>query len=302
MIATRAPAFATATQTMLPLDRASVLVDGAVTEPRLNHPEGVAVGPDGFIWCGTETGRLLRIPSSGATIEVMADTGGFILGLAFEADQALYACDLHDKAVYRLDLNDYSLQRFTKPGISLPNYPLVDAAAGKLFVTDSRKLSAPGPAVWAYDLTTGDGKPWYTEPLDFANGLAMRSGERALYVSETFARCITRIPINKDGRAGVATSFVRDLPGLPDGLAFDSQDNLVIACYEPSRLLRVSPDGTDVQVLIEDPTAHVFCHPTNVAFADDILYSANLGRWHLTKVHMDIGAPPLWFQTVTEPT
>ena len=155
-----------------------------------------------------------------------------------------------------------------------------------------------GPGVWAYDLATGEGYLWYDRPMQFANGLAMRDGDNALYVCETFTPGITRIAIEDDGSAGAATVFADDLPGLPDGIAFDQDGNLVVGCYEPSRLLRIARDGARTDILIEDPTAHVFCHPTNVAFDGTALYTANLGRWHITRVEMDIGAPPLWKTSV----
>ena len=40
---------------------ARVFFDGIFTEPRVAHPEGVAVHADGSVWCGTEWGDLLRI-------------------------------------------------------------------------------------------------------------------------------------------------------------------------------------------------------------------------------------------------
>lgn len=284
--------FATADTTLLPLDRAEVHFDGIFSSPKLSHPEGVAVGPDGWVWAGNQDGDVLRISPDGTHMERMASTGGFALGLAFDGDRALFVCDLRHAAVFRLDLAQGDLTRFTAPGIVIPNYPLVDRARGRLLVSDSHASGTPGPGIWAYDLATGDGGLWYDKPLSFANGIAMRGD--AVYVCETFARCITRIPVEPDGRAGTAEVFAGDLPGLPDGIAFDRMGQLVVGCYEPSRLLRLSPDGTRCDVLIEDPTAHTFAHPTNVAFDGDRLYTANLGRWHVTRVAMDVGAPPLW--------
>ena len=46
---------------VLPMSAARVFFDGIFTEPRLAHPEGVAVHRDGSIWCGTERGELIRI-------------------------------------------------------------------------------------------------------------------------------------------------------------------------------------------------------------------------------------------------
>ncbi len=286
--------FASADAPLLPPDRASVFFDGIFSEPKLSHPEGVAVGPDGWIWAGNQDGDICRISPDGAVIERVASTGGFALGLAFDGDRALFVCDLKHAAVFRLDLTTGTLARFTDAGIRIPNFPMVDRARGRLLVSDSHASGTPGPGVWAYDLASGAGGLWFAADLNFANGLAMRPGEDAVYVCETFAPGITRIPILADGAAGSVETFARDLPGLPDGIAFDEAGNLVVACYEPSRLLRISPDGTNCQVLVEDTTAHVLCHPTNIAFAGPALYTANLGRWHLTQVAMDIGAPPLW--------
>lgn len=279
---------------ILPVDRAEVFFDGVFSDPKLSHPEGVAVGPDGWIWAGNEDGDICRIAPDGSCLEKVASTGGFALGLAFDGDRALFICDMKHAAVFRLDLTTRKLSRFTKDGIRIPNFPLVDRTSGRLFVSDSFASGAQGPGVWAYDLDSGAGGLWYDAPMNFANGLAMRDSDAALYVCETFAPCVTRISILPDGSPGAATPFAADLPGLPDGIAFDGQGNLVVGCYEPSRLLRISTDGQRTDLLIEDDTAHVFCHPTNIAFDGDALYAANLGRWHITRVSMDIGADPLW--------
>lgn len=286
--------FSTSSSPALPLDRARVFFDGTFTDPKLSHPEGVAVGPDGWIWAGNQDGDICRVSPDGQRMERMASTGGFALGLAFDGDRALFVCDLRHAAVFRLDLATGGIDRFTPPGIRIPNYPLVDRARNRLLVSDSHASGVAGPGVWSYDLGTGEGGLWYDRPLNFANGLAMRAGEDALYVCETFDAAITRIPIGADGAAGEPEPYATELPGLPDGIAFDESGALVVGCYEPSRLLRVPPGGGKAEVLIEDPTAHVFCHPTNIAFDGTALYTANLGRWHLTRVEMDRGAPPLW--------
>lgn len=284
-------------EAILPVERASVLFDGTFSAPKLSHPEGVAIGPDGWIWTGNQDGDILRISPDGATMESVGSTGGFILGLAFDGDRALFVCDLKHTAVFKLDLADNKLTRFTAPGIRIPNFPMVDRPFNRLLVSDSHASGRPGPGIWSFDLDTGEGALWYDLDLDFANGLAARPDDDAIYVCETFAHRVTRIPVLNDGSCGKATTFAGNLPGLPDGIAFDAEGNLIVGCYEPSRLLRISPDGGRTDLLIEDHTAHVFCHPTNVAFNGKDLYTANLGRWHISHVKMDIGAPPLWSQT-----
>jgi gluconolactonase len=291
--------FATAQSTVLPIRRAAVFFDGVFSEPRLQHPEAVAVGPDSWIWCGSENGEILRIAPDGSRIELVARAGGFTLGLAFDADRALFFCDNKDRAVYRLDLASRGVARFTPPGIRIPNYPVVDARRRRLLISDSYDFANSGPGVWAYDLETGEGRLWYSEPMTFANGMALAPSGDALFVCETFARRITRIVIGDNGLAAGAGVFAENLPGLPDGIAFDVSGNLFVGCYEPSRILRVAADGRKAEVYIEDPTAHLFSHPTNIAFDGADLFAANLGRWHITRIASDTRAPPLW-RTVAE--
>jgi hypothetical protein len=64
-----------------------------------------------------------------------------------------------------------------------------------------------------------------------------------------------------------------------------------VACYEPSQVLRLEPDAA-VTVVARDPTAHLLCHPTNVAFRGRTLLAANLGRWHLTSIDIDLEFHP----------
>jgi sugar lactone lactonase YvrE len=203
--------FATAQSTVLPIGRAEVFFDGVFSEPRLQHPEGIVVGPDGWIWCGNENGEILRIAPDGSRVELVTRAGAFTLGLAFEGDRALFFCDNKDKAVYRFDLASRQVARFTRPGIRIPNYPVVDASWRRLLVSDSYDFTGPGPGVWAYDLKTGEGGLWYGEPMTFANRMALTPSGEALFVCETFARRIARIAIDGSGAAASVSIFANDL-------------------------------------------------------------------------------------------
>lgn len=278
----------------LDASRATVFFDGTFSAPRLQHPEGVAVGPDGFIWCGSENGQILRITPDAGTIEEVASTGGFALGLAFDGGRALFVCDLMHAAVFRLDLASRRLERFTPPGIRVPNFPVVDGRRGCLYVSNSHGPAEPGPGVFRYDLLTGKGGLWAKGPFLFANGMALDVTGANLFLCETFARRVLRIPIGTDGSPGAPEPHASDLPGLPDGLAFDSQGALFVGCYEPSRILRIPPGGGTAEVYVEDTTAHVLAHPTNIAFDGASLFAANLGRWHITRIDTDTAATPLW--------
>jgi hypothetical protein len=36
--------------------------------------------------------------------------------------------------------------------------------------------------------------------------------------------------------------------------------------------------------LIRDEEAHLHCHPTNLAFRENVLFTTNLGCWHITAI------------------
>jgi len=106
---------------------------------------------------------------------------------------------------------------------------------------------------------------------------------------------VERIPIRPDGSPGKRSVFVRLPKSLPDGLAFDVRGNLYVSCYTPNRIYRVTPDRK-VSILIEDWEAHTLSNPTNIAFGGPRLrdlFTANLGRWHITRIDARIQGAPL---------
>jgi sugar lactone lactonase YvrE len=283
------------TETVLDESAAKVFYDGLLTEPRLDHPEGLAVHRDGSVWCGGERGQIYRIEADGSSMEQVASSEGFSQGMAFDKEDNLYICDLKHAAVMRLDAKSGEYEKFAEGAderdIKIANYPAF-GPDGKLYVSDSHTFKEPGPGIFRFS-SDGSGELWYDEPINFANGLALGSDGAHLYVAETFGHAIFRIPIEEDGSAG-AREEVAHLPGvLPDGLAFDAAGNLYVACYEPSQVLRVASDGT-VVCLIRDEEAHLFCHPTNLAFRDDVLFTTNLGRWHITTIETEAEGLPLY--------
>lgn len=283
------------TDTVLDASAASVFYDGLLTDPRLDHPEGLAAHRDGSIWCGGERGQIYRIESDGSSMEQVASSDGFSQGMAFDKENNLYVCDLKHAAVMRLDAKSGEYEKFADGAdgrsIKIANYPTF-GPDGKLYVSDSNAFKEPGPGIFQF-ASDGTGQLWYDQSIDFANGLAFSPDGSYLYVAETFGNSVFRIPVEEDGSAGEREE-VASLPGvLPDGLAFDISGNLYVGCYEPSRVLRITTEGV-VETLIGDEEAHLFCHPTNVAFRDSTLFTANLGRWHITAIETEAQGLPLY--------
>lgn len=271
--------------TVLPASAASVLFDGLFAEPRIAHPEGVAVHSDGSIWCGTEWGDLIRIEADGSKHTMMGSTNGFALGLAFDTSGNCYICDLKHAAVFKYDAASGSIETFASSGILVPNYPVVDEARGVLYVSDSRGNNNIGPGIYRYDLKTGVGGVWCSAPMDFANGMAMALDGNGLYVVESDRAQVSFVPINADGSAGTPSIAIADTGNIPDGLAIAPDGTIYVSCYEPSRIYRKKPNEA-LEILIEDPAATVMAHPTNVALKGNTMYTANLGRWHITAIDL----------------
>jgi sugar lactone lactonase YvrE len=280
---------------LLPDDRVDVFVDGTLTTPQLDHPEGVAVHPDGSVWCGGERGQIFRVEPDGSGFEAVASTGGFALGMTFDAAaEHLYVCDLREAAVFRLELATAAVERFADGApagrFRIPNFPAF-GPDGRLYVSDSHAFGTPGPGIWRVD-PDGRAELWYDRDVTFANGLAWSPDGRALYVAETFSNRVFRLPLLDDGSPGDRAEVAHMAGSLPDGLAFDVEGNLYVGCYEPSQVLRVAPDGA-VDVLWHDVTAHTLAHPTNLAFRATTMFTSNLGRWHLTRLEVGLEGLPL---------
>ena len=272
------------------LAQSSIFADG------LDHPECVAVHPDGSVWAGGEAGQIYRIDADGGKTAVVANTGGFILGIAFSPDAAWLAiCDLGHKCVWRLDTSTMQLDLFANGAsghtFNIPNYAVFDTK-GNLYVSESGAFRTCTGKILKFT-PEGKGEIWQDGPFDFSNGMAMGPGEQFLYLAVSFLPGVERIAIQPDGSAGERTLYCTLPETVPDGLAFDAAGNLLVSCYAPNKIFTVTPER-QVSVLVEDWEAHTISNPTNIAFggaALDQLFVANIGRWHITKI--DIGVAGL---------
>jgi len=86
---------------ILDINKAKVYFDGIFSEPKLAHPEGIAMGNDGTIYCGTENGDILKIKKDKTGLERLATSKGFILGIATDSDENIFACESFRIEVFR---------------------------------------------------------------------------------------------------------------------------------------------------------------------------------------------------------
>lgn len=256
----------------------------------LDHPEGVACGPNGEVYAGGEAGQVYRVELDGSHREV-GSTGGFLLGLALDADANVYACDHGQHAVYRItsdgDASVYSSGAPERPMVT-PNYPVFDEI-GTLYVSDSGGWHERNGCVFRVH-PGGRTEVLTDEVAAFPNGMALHPDGTYLYVVVSQLPGVVRIALNADGAAGSIETVVELPHNVPDGVAFDERRNLYISCYTPDAIYRLTPAG-ELAVLVADWESVTFATPTNIAFCGPdrrTLVVASLSRWHLTKGQMPI--------------
>jgi gluconolactonase len=235
----------------------------------LDHPEAVALGPDGMLYAGGEAGQVYRIDPRGGEVEQIADTAGSALGICLDAGGSIYLCDPGNAALLRIDGVTGAVERWCEAAggarLLTPNglafdfdgsIWLSDSGTEALDVCDGRLLRVPAGG--------GDAEALDVGPLHFPNGVCLGADRRVHWV-ESFTPRLRRL-----GDRG--PELVCELPGVvPDGVALDCDGGFVIACYYPYRLLRVPPGGGPIELLLDDETGIHVPMPTNVAFFGDEL-------------------------------
>ena len=280
---------------VLPIERFSIFANG------LDHPECCAFDRDGNLWAGGEAGQIYRIDPAG-NVETIANVGGFCCGVAFPPDDAaVYVC-VSGVGIVRVSKTGEHRVFATHAGahqIIAPNFLLFDRR-GRLYVTDSGNWMKRNGYLLRFD-DDGQGEI-LAGPFGYANGLALTSDERYLYMVESDTDSIVRFELaNVDKSLAprpsflAASIFADNVGRLPDGLALDAVGNLYVCCYASDEIWRISPAG-DKSLVAHDRWGILLGRPTNLAFggpAFDEIYVANLGRFTITRAKLGIRGQPL---------
>jgi gluconolactonase len=258
-----------------------------------DHPEAVAWGPDDRAYAGGEAGQLYRFGLGGGALEEVARVeGGFLLGLAHDADANTYACDDRSACVHRITpdgkvtvyANGNAEQK-----MRVPNYPVFDDG-GNLYVSDSGTWNGRDGFIWKV-APGGTAEIWDRQASAFPNGMCLSADGRFLYVVESCPPLISKVAINADGSAGERTVVVELPRQVPDGVAFDEKGDLYISLYNPNIIYRLTAAG-ELITLYDDWEQLMLIAPTNIAFGGPdrkTLIIASLCGW---SVHTATMATP----------
>lgn len=237
----------------------------------LQRPESVKTTRDGAVWCCDARGIVRIHPDGRQDLIGDPDYRGFVDAsddhMRFTRGSLPNGFGWDPKTGDVLCAN-LGLGRFERRGmdgsvavlldqidgapIGRPNFLMVDAQ-DRLWMTVSTRqddwtelMLHPELATDGYVILMDEKGPRIVaDGLRFANECRISPDGRFLYVAESVGQRIVRFAIQADGGLGEKELFgPAELPGVPDGIAFDSEGNLWVTLPINEEILVLFPDGS----------------------------------------------------------
>lgn len=238
------------------LNRISLDHDGIKEE----GPEHIVIGPDGLLYTTVASGRILRMQPDGTQVQSFAETGGRVLGFDFDREGNLIAADA-ERGLLSIDRAGVVTVLTDHVGSSPIIYAdaVIVAADGRMYFTDAStrfgakqwggtfeasvldilEQSATG-RVLVYDPASKTTET-VAKGISFANGIALSSDGRALFVAETGRYRIWWIDASvrdlnlstvaaESSQAGI---LIDNLPGYPDNLMRGKEGRIWVGLVKP---------------------------------------------------------------------
>ncbi len=203
-------------------------------------PETIVIGRDHKLYTGVIGGKLLRFNADLSGVEAFANTGGRVLGLAFDTTGRLLVADAQKGL---LAINPDGTYQTLIDGTGGPGSvgfinSLVVASNGNVYVSVATTRFPPARfgqnsvlfdllehgntgQVLEYDPTTG-ARRVVARGFHFSNGVELSQDEQFLFVAETAGYRIWKIAVKADqidiDHSPQATVLLDNLPGYPDNI------------------------------------------------------------------------------------
>jgi sugar lactone lactonase YvrE len=221
-------------------------------------PEHIALGPDGKLYAAMTSGTLLRMDADGGRREVLADTGGRVLGFDFDAQGRMLAADAMKGllAVGRDGRVELLADRVGPDDPIRYANSVVVAPDGTVYFTDASSRFAPSHWGGTYEASVLDileqaatGRVLAHDPVahgtrvvargfSFANGIALSADGRTLFVAETGRYRIWKLDaaargIDVQRATPQARVLLDNLPGYPDNLMRGRDGRIWVGLFKP---------------------------------------------------------------------
>jgi sugar lactone lactonase YvrE len=237
----------------------------------MSRPESVLTTKNGDVFASHKSRGVVRICPDGMQYYLAEQTlheGVPIVpnGIALMLDGSFLIANISDAGgLLKLDRTGVSLFHACSSGGTAPpvNYVCVDPF-GRVWFTVSSTLS---PRSLAYRRNVMNGYVGFIEDgemhivlegLHYTNEICLDFERGWLYVAETFAQKISRVPLAREGVTGEKEDFVLLPKGaFVDGIELDGEGGLIAACIVSNELFRISPDGNIATILSERDTQWV---------------------------------------------
>ena len=250
--------------------------------PGVDHPESISLGPQGEAYTTGTGGQVYRLNLKTNTAEIFASTAPRrMLGQAVDAEGNLYCADTTGKVICLSPAGEECTYATGTAGQKFlcANYPAFDRQ-GNMYLSDSGDWSEQiNGRIYKIPPGGGEAQLWFPKLVDTPNAIALDAEEKFLYFVETYGSSVSRIAIKEDGSAGAFDRGVHMPRHIPDGIAFDDQRRLWIACHRPDAIYTFDLNGRWLELFAEDWKGEKLRGPTDVAFAGpnrDIVLASSL--------------------------